>query len=325
MTDIQENNYNEDKGLFHGLNVWKYDENKPFHFDMVRDQLSKYSYQEIKYAALHSKTRKLDDNIFLSMDARDFMVFPDGKAIEIFLGEYFEELHGEDKVIETTTVPAYADDDEDFLWIAPNQAIWDIKWVEDNSNRTDALSLGGKTDFYDRFGWWPHTNAAVNRETGEPLGAPLRFMGTITLNWVKGYMFNDVNYEQNENIHIPYNETDRMDRGFVIILENDLKTPEWIYQKTLTEAEQDYYINNVNYAPNVEKRIVPVDKYPMFSTGYQDDGTLGYPYNIFVIQLPIIYHGFDEYDGFYRVNEGDYGTLIVCRSTTGEYRASYQQ
>lgn len=123
MTDIQENNYDEDKGLFHGLNVWKYDKNKPFHFDMVRDQLSKYSYQEIKYAAVHSKTRKLDDNIFLSMDARDFMVFPDGKAIEIFLGEYFEELHGEDKVIETTTVPAYADEDEDFLWIAPNQAI----------------------------------------------------------------------------------------------------------------------------------------------------------------------------------------------------------
>lgn len=315
---------NGDQAPFEGLNVWQYSEDNPFHFDMVREELSKYSYQQIKYAALDSDSKTLDDNVFIEYESRNIMIFPDGKAIELNILPYHERLHSPETILENTTVPAYADEDGEYEYITPNQALWDIKWVEDNTGKLETLSLGGKTDFYDRFGWWPHSTVAIDSTTFKPISAPLLYMGTINLNWVKGYLFNDVSYERHENIHIPYSG-DRIDHGFVLILEDKLEIPEWAEKKPLSDEDKAYYIDEVNYAENVEKRIIPVDKFPKISIGAQDDETLDAPFNNFVVQIPVIYHGFEEYDDFYRINEGDLGTLTICTDGKGQYRASYQQ
>lgn len=317
-------NTDEDELIFAGMNVWKYSEERVFHYELIQEWLVPYSYQQVKDALLDRKADYLDD-IQIIRDMRStYLVFPDKKAVQVMIHADYEEAHLEENILKYTVVPAYSTEDGALDWGMPNQAIWDAKWVQDESENLDSISLGGITDFYTRFGWWPHVNDVEHRTTNEVVIAPLHFVGTINFDGVKGYIFNDIDYEVFGDYLVPFQE-DGTEHSFALILENDLKVPEWIDKKELSQEEQERYITNRDYGENVEKRIVPLDSFPIIAPGCQDDYTLKAPFNNFVIQIPVIYHGFDEYDGFYRVNEGDCGSLTICTNNQGEYRAAYQQ
>lgn len=312
--------------LFAGLNVWHYSQDRIFHYELVEKWLEPYSYNEIKRVVLNTKVESLD-NIRIIRDHSTnsvYLVFPDSKAVEITIDSNYEKAHREEDILKYTLIPAYSNEDGSLDWQMPNQTLWDVKWIEDNSNNLDFISLGGRTDFYDRFGWWPHVNDAVHRVTNEMLTAPLRFIGTINLNGTKGYIFNDIDYYKVGDYRAPY-EKDGTEHSFVLVLENDLKVPYWIDKKELNSLDKEHYVSNLNCGENVEKRIIPVGIYPIISPGCQDDYTLQEPFNNFVVQIPVIYYGFDKYDDFYRINEGDLGTLTICSDNKGQYRASYQQ
>lgn len=317
-------NTDEDELIFAGMNVWSYSEERVFHYALIEKWLEPYTYQQVKAALLDRKMNYLDD-IQIIRDMRStYLVFPDKKAVQVMIHADYEEAHLEENILKYTVVPAYSTEEGAVDWGMPNQAIWDAKWVQDESENLDSISLGGITDFYTRFGWWPHVNDVEHRTTNERLIAPLHFVGTINLNGIKGYIFNDIDYEVFGDYLVPFQE-DGTEHSFALILENDLKVPEWIDKKELSQEEQERYITNRDYGENVEKRIVPLDNFPIIAPGCQDDYTLKAPFNNFVIQIPVIYHGFDEYDGFYRVNEGDCGSLTICTNNQGEYRAAYQQ
>lgn len=305
--------------IFEGMDVWQYDAEQPFHYDLVRQQLKEFTLEELETSFKDPSIYKIGKDIKIVNDpvypSSRYFVFPDGKAVEIAFSTIYSLDRNDPDILEYLTSPVYSTMEGEVYtnswWIN------DYEWVE-SETPVETISFRGRTDFYERFGWWPYMQGTKSAESVETVESPLTFMGEALFHGEKGYMFAAVDTRE-MYFHNELGQ-DILDAAFALILENNQILSPWIVKRPLPEGKTGVYEDD----EEALKRLVPKNNnFPRYAIGCQDNYTLNHPFNNFFYQLPVTWSALEKKEnGTYKII--DDGTYTISHNNLGEFRAAFQ-
>lgn len=305
-------------------NMWQEDPQNPYSFEKVKPYLDAYDFQTILQAFVLEQDISEDIKFFYDdVEEISGYLFPGKEAVSFMIeGQEALELNDRDN-LEFITYPVYFNAEEEAVrWGTANETLWSMRW-EENYDRLDTIALGGVTDFYERFGWWPF---AVS-ETLSNVEIPLNYYAELKIRGKRAYMFGDFNYDDTEagseeERSIPWDDG----RRELIIMEDTLALPPHFIKGQLDVDKQKFYLSTETYGDLAAKRFIPHDPLFRFIAGVNDGVTPEAPFNNFLYQVPVPWHGFrDAGNNLYTVDEGDYGSTLVFWDKNDNFKFDYQQ
>ena len=302
--------------------MWNRDADNPFSFNKVRQYFEPYEILTIIEAFKNEEDLSAEIKFFHDEDEEvSGFIFPAGEAVSLWLQDEDRLDFNDRDTLELITYPVYSEDDQ-VEWVDANETLWSVRW-EENYDRLDTVALGGRTDFYDKYGWWPFA-VSKNKEAS----LPLMYYAELKIDGRKAYMFSDFNYMDDAVNDI--NDVSLFPHGTgvrdVIIFEDTLTLPANFKKETLTSEQQALYTPAEFDADNGEKRIIPYDPPFRFIAGINDGSIPDPPFNHFLFQLPVPWHGFREASGgLFTVHDGDYGSTRVFWDRNDNFYFDYQQ
>lgn len=315
------------KPPFEGMNVWQYESSDVFNFHDIKHWMANYTIEQLFEAMLDENITQLGEYIRIARDVTrhgvlPYLVFPDGKAVELYDENFGNYDQSDPNVIEYMTVPVYATSEEK-VYEVDEDFLWDVRWKA-SLGPVETLSLGGETNFYQGHGWWPH-GEVTHKETRAKHWEPLCFIGEVNINGSCGYMFSEHNLDPFEYGVDPTEPFTSYEKLFVLVVSSDPVLPEWIKPMSLHDNATGVYMNP-EYASHIRTRIVPRDYFPKITKGCQGNYLLPAPFNHFVYQIPALWNGFVKTgENEYKIAKTDSGTYTISHNNKGEFRASYQQ
>lgn len=304
-----------------------------FQFSQISEYVTKYSAEEFLKLFTVGKNSIIDENL-------EIVFFEDtnicvGKNIPSFTLDWIDKEHYKDMtwgILENFIYPVYYDNEYGELDIGYNSNLWKMKFIEDYKS-LHTYSISNRTDFNEKFGWYPHIKVDEDY-------VPFGYIGEILVKEEKAYLFFDVDYsaeffENNDNSKFNLNKLGlNFDDLYAVIGENNLKLDSKFSKHPLSAFDKKLISSeNVDRDADVlNKRFIPYDPIFNFAPNVQDyygpeiEDLITGEWT-FVYQMPIPWHGaktIDESDLYY-INEGDSGSIAVFINSNNDFRVEYSQ
>lgn len=197
--------------------------------------------------------------------------------------------------------------------------LYKVRWVESQS-AVETLSTG-KTDFYEKNGWWPHL------ELTDGSYAPMIYIADVLVDGEIGSIFEDFDSDFAASNMRPKAEWNIREEDPVILFQNRLRVPDYVHKLPIAEAALVALAKGGEEYSSFSHKLVPLDTLPKFAKGCQDDYTPDAPHNIVLYHFPATWFGAEptEQEGIYRIDAGDCGTFLLAWDGNWNFKLKYQQ
>jgi hypothetical protein len=263
-----------------------------FDYDNVRPHLEKYPLLDLLAFSNGELGNTLGNLRLLRGDHMNIIILPTDEMVHIDVDNIGAHDLDEPEALSRLTYSAHHEYSEYHGKPMPSYtpSEWDkVDWVASDEPVKD-MAIGGSTDFYSRFGVWPHYEVTRKNKflmnTKETF--PLEFIAEIIVNNRHAYIFYDVNYALYGEAKLYYtdlfisNENGEPIKGAYAVLFDDSDAPSWISMKKLKDTSE-------LPLTSPDARYVNASKLPYAPGWVQEDETLSEPFNHFLAQI-------DEFD-----------------------------
>lgn len=305
-----------------------------FQFSQISEYVTKYSAEEF-VVLLNEETDSIDRNLKKLFVDRIPIVYGDNIpsfTMYDYIGLYDQKLLTWD-ILELFIYPVYYDEEYNEIdYLSFNENLWRMRFIEDYEN-LNTYSISTRTDFNEKFGWYPHLqfdNSYI----------PLSYIGEMLIKDRKAYLFLDINYcseffEDKGNYRVDFDSIGlNFDDIYAVIWEDTLELDNKFVKHSLSDfdtaiimfSDKDENENNDN------KRLIPYD--PIFNFAPLVQSYYGPEIEdlitgewTFVYQMPIPWYGAKTIDesNLYYIDEGDSGSIAVFINSNNEFRVEYSQ
>lgn len=284
--------------------LWQDDFNRLFDFNDYKHYFDNYTIDEIVRIVYETEEQYLGKLRILRTDRRTILLTENNEAMEI------EPVLGIDTTVkenlEWFVCPKYDDEDGKLDTLSGFDGIWKNKWLETSEPLKNVI-ISGVTDFYEKFGYWPHY-----------LGEPLMFYGEILVDNKTAYVFMDLEHFDldddgtDNSAFITFgNKTTNSKNIEMLPLTNDTYSSWLGFSKEYALESEDPF--------DPEKRYAPEGKLLNCLEGCQDWIGPEKGCNIPLYHLPVDFR-FGE-----KENSGDWGSLMIFWDGKESFYTSYQQ
>lgn len=281
----------------------------PFDYDIVRDVFERFTVEEIKEFTENGEPGDKLGELALIEPGEYNPVIQVRNMVTIFVyGDY--DL-ADPKAMSWIVSPAESEEETDgtllwyssYEWPAANQ---DLVELEANETTSQQMVLGGVTDFYERRGWWPHANMAVEIQHPEwpkvinygnniehyKKVFPMTYLGELVLEGRKADIFCESDTLLPHN-HFPQPYVEEEEKAILIIFQDSDVTPEWVIRSALEYPMAQVTANS--------RRFVASTRWPYAPVWLQDAEVFDAPFNHFVTQIPLV-----DYSDLPKINTDGY-------------------
>lgn len=309
-----------------------------FHFSQISQYIKKYTPEQFVRFFTSGENKIIDKDL-------EILVFDNGYYLErICVGKnipsftlYWIDLDKHKgitwEILENFIYPVYYDAEREETSIGYNDNLWLMRFVEDYEN-LKTFAISNRTDFNEKFGWYPHLK--IEKEY-----IPLNFTGELLINNRKAYLFLDLNYESE------FFETHSMNNNFLedknisfddlycLVFEDDSKLNNLFVKHQLSRFDEKLISSSIimdTEKDNNDKRYIPVDPVFNFAPLVQDyygpeiEKLISGEWK-FLYQIPVPWYGAEQVKNtkYYKIDEGDYGSIAIFMNTNNEFRVEYNQ
>ena len=276
----------------------------PYDYDNIRHFLEIYRINDLLEFSNGEHDDVLGDLRLIRGEHMNIIVLPNNDKVHINLDNIANYDLEDPDILSHITYNAnyeYSDFHKKLMPSYTSSTWGDVEWFS-NYEPVKTMSIGGSTDFYDKFKLWPHYAVEGKRKmfTSSTQLLPLEFLAEIIVDGRHAYIFYDVNFTYYEKHDLTYNSLFKHDElgnpveGAYAVLFEDSQLPSWIEMVKLKDSK------NLPLA-NSDARYVNETKLPYAPGWIGDDETPTAPFNYFLTQI-------DEFD---EVVFGDEASLYV--------------
>lgn len=303
-----------------------------FKFSQIAEYVKKYSAEEFLDIFFNDSIKNIDKNLEkLSFEnSIDVIV---GDNIPSFTLYWYENWHYSQvtwEILENFIYPVYYDENNDEMYVFDyNENLWKTRFIE-SENELETYAISNRTDFYDKYNWYPH----IETENGF---IPLSYTGELLINNRKAYLFYDINNSSEFfEIHNGYDFNNIIDRDecFAVIWEDNLELDKKFVKHKLSKFDYDLIkiSDKEDFSPNDNKRFIPYDDLFNFSPLVQDyygpdmKDLIDNKWK-FIYQIPMPWYGArkTEETNLYYIDEGDLGSISIFMNKDNEFKIEYSQ
>ena len=305
--------------------IWENDIDKVFLFSSVEQYFRNSTPQEAFDALSIRYIRNFNGLKVVHDESQPFFVTREGKAFTLDGNNHHDFTLYEN--FQYLVCPVYYDssyDEVDFSSYRLEE-IFKPKWAESAEPLTSVAI--GETDFYERYGWWPHVET-----TNSKLGfMPMSHIADVMVEGKIVSIFDDLDYSV-----IPYEEFEgaRITEDFkkreanpVVIFGDGSQTPSYIQKREISPELVEKIAHKKDGYEQFSHKLVPAESLYEGLAGCQDDYTPPAPFNKVLYHIPAPWHGMEatSEESLWRVNSGDCGSFLLTWDGAWNFNLMYQQ